>query len=100
MVFSPPQLKSLLSLTDDEYFLLCQANPDLRIEHNSSGDLMIMSSTGGEIGHRNIEVAFQVQSWSRTNDLGVVLKNPETLSGEDVLPGFVLDLKPIFADVE
>ena len=28
-----------------------------------------------------------------------VLQNPETLSGEDVLPGFVLDLKPIFSSV-
>jgi Uma2 family endonuclease len=24
-----------------------------------------------------------------------ILENPETLSGEDVLPGFILDLKPI-----
>jgi Uma2 family endonuclease len=24
------------------------------------------------------------------------LQNPETLSGEDVLPGFILTLKPIF----
>ena len=71
MVFSPPQLKSLLFLTDDEYFLLCQANPDLRIERNSSGDLIIMSPTGGETGHRNIEIVFQVQAWSRTNNLGI-----------------------------
>ena len=25
-----------------------------------------------------------------------ILKNPQTLSGEDVLPGFVLDLSEIF----
>jgi len=25
-----------------------------------------------------------------------ILENPATLSGEDVLPGFVLDLTPIF----
>jgi Uma2 family endonuclease len=28
-----------------------------------------------------------------------VLQNPETLSGEKVLPGFVLDLQPIFRDL-
>jgi Uma2 family endonuclease len=28
-----------------------------------------------------------------------VLQNPATLSGEDVLPGFVLDLNPIFRDL-
>lgn len=27
-----------------------------------------------------------------------VLESPATLSGEDVLPGFILDLQPIFAD--
>ncbi|NES95484.1 MAG: Uma2 family endonuclease [Desertifilum sp. SIO1I2] len=27
-----------------------------------------------------------------------VLQSPATLSGEDVLPGFILDLQPIFAD--
>ena len=32
----------------------------------------------------------------RLNQAVKVLDNPATLSGEDVLPGFVLDLQPIF----
>jgi len=27
-----------------------------------------------------------------------ILQSPTTLSGEDVLPGFVLDLQPIFSE--
>jgi Uma2 family endonuclease len=33
----------------------------------------------------------------RPNQVVEVLQSPATLSGEDVLPGFVLDLQPIFA---
>jgi Uma2 family endonuclease len=32
----------------------------------------------------------------RPNQTVEVLQSPATLSGEDVLPGFVLDLQPIF----
>jgi Uma2 family endonuclease len=32
----------------------------------------------------------------RSNQAVEVLQSPATLSGEDVLPGFVLDLQPIF----
>lgn len=33
----------------------------------------------------------------RPNQEVEVLQSPATLSGEEVLPGFVLDLQPIFA---
>ena len=32
----------------------------------------------------------------RQNQAVEILSNPQTLSGEDVLPGFILDLPPIF----
>ncbi|MEM9927070.1 MAG: Uma2 family endonuclease, partial [Cyanobacteria bacterium P01_D01_bin.50] len=35
-----------------------------------SGELLIMSPTGGETGNRNIEIAYQLQGWSRKNNLG------------------------------
>ncbi|MGK7962873.1 Uma2 family endonuclease [Crocosphaera sp.] len=60
-----------LKLTDEQFFQLCQDNRDLRFERNSNGDMVIMPPTGGETGNRNIEIAYQVQAWSRQNKLGV-----------------------------
>ncbi len=60
-----------LQMTDEQFFQLCQDNRDLRFERNSNGDILIMPPTGGETGNRNIEIAYQVQAWSRQNKLGI-----------------------------
>ncbi|MGB5596059.1 MAG: Uma2 family endonuclease [Crocosphaera sp.] len=60
-----------LKLTDDQFFQLCQDNRDLRFERNSNGDMVIMPPTGGETSNRNLEIAYQVQAWSRQNKLGI-----------------------------
>ncbi|MEB3312491.1 MAG: Uma2 family endonuclease [Snowella sp.] len=60
-----------LALSDEQFFQLCQNNRDLRFERNCQGDLIIMSPTGGETGNRNLEIAYQLQAWSRTNSLGI-----------------------------
>lgn len=64
-------LKPVVNLTDDQYFDLCQANRDLRIERTAQGKLIIMPPTGGETGNRNIEISYQLQAWSRQNNLGL-----------------------------
>ena len=67
----PSMLELKIPLTDDQFFQLCQDNPNLRFERTASGELLIMSLTGGETGNRNIELAFQLQAWSRQNNLGI-----------------------------
>lgn len=64
-------LEPVVSLTDDQYYELCQVNRDLRIERTASGKLIIMPPTGGETGNRNIEISYQLQAWSRQNRLGL-----------------------------
>ncbi len=64
-------LHPVLELTDDQFYELCQANRDLRLERTSTGEIIIMPPAGGETGNRNIEIAFQVQAWSRQNELGI-----------------------------
>ena len=58
-------------ITDEQFYDLCQDNRDLRFERNAKGDLVIMPPTGGETGNKNIEIAYQVQSWSRSNKSGI-----------------------------
>jgi Uma2 family endonuclease len=54
-------------ITDEQFYDLCQDNRHLRFERNAKGNLVIMPPTGGETGNKNIEIAYQVQNWSRSN---------------------------------
>lgn len=186
-------LRPMLDLTDEQFFMLCQINRDLRLERTANGEIIIMAPVGGEGGWRSSKLTQQLGNWS-DDDLGLAfdsstgfklpngadrspdaawvrrdrwdaltpeqkrrfpplcpdfvielrsesdslptlqakmqeyidngaqlgwlidpktqqveiyrpgqaverLQSPETLSGEDILPGFVLDLSPIFRDV-
>ncbi|HEY9852247.1 MAG TPA: Uma2 family endonuclease [Leptolyngbyaceae cyanobacterium] len=66
----PPTLKLKIDLTDEQYFQMCQNNRDLKFERTAKGVLLIMPPTGGETGNRNADLTFQVQGWSRQNNLG------------------------------
>jgi Uma2 family endonuclease len=66
----PPTLELKIDLTDEQFFQLCQNNRDLQFERTASGELLIMPPTGGETSNRNIELSYQLQSWSRQNNLG------------------------------
>ena len=52
-----------IPLSDEEFFKLCQNNPDLRFERNANGELVIRSPTGGETSHRNAGLTTQL--WIR-----------------------------------
>ena len=60
-----------IMLSDEQFFQLCQNNRDLRFERTCQGDLIIMPPTGGETSNRNVEIAYQLQAWSRSNQLGI-----------------------------
>jgi Uma2 family endonuclease len=60
-----------IELTDEQFYQLCLNNRELRFERNAKGNLLIMSPTGGETGNRNIEIAYQLQAWSRQNKSGL-----------------------------
>ncbi|MGF1492149.1 MAG: Uma2 family endonuclease [Microcoleaceae cyanobacterium] len=61
-----------VELTDEQFFQLCQNNRELKFERDSNGDIVIMTPTGGETSNRNIEIAYQLQAWSRQHrDLGI-----------------------------
>ena len=64
------QLPLALKLTDEEFEQLVAANQDLRLELSSSGELVIMSPTGGETGNRNFEMYIDLGIWNRQTKLG------------------------------
>ena len=65
------ELDSVIDMTDEQFFQLCQKNQDLRFERNAKGDLIIMSLTGGETGNRNFEIYLDLGIWNRRRKLGV-----------------------------
>mgnify|MGYP000715803787 CR=1 FL=1 len=67
----PPTLELMLDLTDEQFWQLCENNRDLRFERTATGELIIMPPTGSETGRRNMDLSFQLQSWSRQNGLGI-----------------------------
>ncbi|PSB46244.1 hypothetical protein C7B80_13890 [Cyanosarcina cf. burmensis CCALA 770] len=78
----PSPLKLHMELTDEQFFQLCQHNRDLQFERTANGKILIMPPTGGETSNRNIELAFQVQAWSRQNKLGIAFDS----NGGFILP--------------
>lgn len=71
MIWSTLTLEPLLSLTDEQFYQLCQANPDVKFERNADRTLVIMSPTGGETGNRNLEIGADFALWNRQAKLGV-----------------------------
>jgi Uma2 family endonuclease len=58
--------------SDDELFAFCQANPELRIERDEHGHLLLMPPTGLETSFRNNNLALELGLWNRRSGLGRV----------------------------
>ena len=63
---------STLKMTEDAFYDLCQANPDLRLEQTATGTLMIMPPIGGEGSKREANLTLDLGLWNRQAQLGVV----------------------------
>lgn len=65
-------INSIFDLTDDQFFELCQRNRDLKFERNSTGELIIMTPTGGETSNSNAGLTSQLWLWNDRSELGKV----------------------------
>nr|WP_250124640.1 Uma2 family endonuclease [Chroococcidiopsis sp. CCMEE 29] len=45
-------LDSIVNLTNEQFYQLCQTNRDVRFERTAKGELVIMPPTGGETGKK------------------------------------------------
>jgi Uma2 family endonuclease len=58
-------------LTEEQFVLLCQENPDFQLELTARGELVIMPPTGMESGRRNIRLARRVDEWTEASGTGI-----------------------------
>jgi Uma2 family endonuclease len=59
-----------LTVTPEQFDLLCVDNPDLRLELTPDLKLIVMAPAGGESGERNNDLSGQIWYWNRQTDLG------------------------------
>jgi Uma2 family endonuclease len=64
-------LDSIATLTHDQFRELCRENRDVRLELTAKGELIVMPPTGWESGNKNIEIAAQLQNWSKRDKTGM-----------------------------
>ncbi len=65
-------LSPVIKLTDEQFYQLCQANRDLKLERTVVGELIVMPPTGGGSGQRNANLTTDLNLWNRQTKLGVV----------------------------
>ncbi|MGB5960041.1 MAG: Uma2 family endonuclease [Coleofasciculaceae cyanobacterium] len=80
---------SIIKLTDEQFFQLCQDNETLRFERHATGELIIMPPAGGETGNRNAGLTAQLWMWNEISKLGKVFDSStgfKLLNGADRSP--------------
>ncbi|MGB3263995.1 MAG: Uma2 family endonuclease [Microcoleus sp.] len=65
-------LNSIIKLTSEQFYQLCESNPDLKLERSANGELIAMPPTGAETGKRNSKLNLQVGIWNEQTELGEV----------------------------
>lgn len=65
-------LEPVIHMTDEQFYQLCRANPDVKLEQSATGYLIIMAPTGGETGSYNSEINAEFVIWNRRTRLGKV----------------------------
>ena len=65
-----PVRLSAAGMTDEEFYEFCLENPELRIERDPNGQIIIMPPSGSETGNRNAEINLEIGIWNRKYQLG------------------------------
>ena len=66
------KLHPVVTLTDDQFFDFCQANPDYQFERTVRGEWVVMSPTGSESGNRNASLTVRVGVWAEQDGSGLI----------------------------
>jgi Uma2 family endonuclease len=64
-----------VELTDEQFYQLCITNPDLNIERDAQGVLIVMPPVGGDSGNREMELGTDLSIWNRQTNLGKVFSS-------------------------
>lgn len=71
----PIDLSSLLAvpqMSDEQFYDFCRTNPDLRIERNANGEIVVMPPAFADTGNRNGRIFGQLYVWAEADGTGEV----------------------------
>lgn len=63
-------LNSISNLSRSQFRQIAIDNPEMKLERNKQGHLIIMAPTGGETGNWNFDLNGQLYLWNRSSQLG------------------------------
>lgn len=75
-------LGSILEVSPSQYCEICALNPDLKIERDAQGRIIVMPPTGGWSGNRNIRISQRLATWADADGTGIAFDS----STEFLLP--------------
>jgi Uma2 family endonuclease len=64
-------LTTLGTMSDQQFYEFCRTNPELQIERNANGTVIVMAPAAADTGNRNIKIATQIENWSEANGQGL-----------------------------
>jgi Uma2 family endonuclease len=64
-----------VALTDEQFYQLCISNPELNIERDATGALIVMAPVGGDSGNREADYIIDLGIWNRQTNLGKVFSS-------------------------
>jgi Uma2 family endonuclease len=73
-------LNPIAKLNREQFIKLCESNPELQLERNRQGELIIMSPVGGESGQKEARLNFQISLWNDQTKLGIVFSSSTVFS--------------------
>ncbi|MGI4741892.1 MAG: Uma2 family endonuclease [Janthinobacterium lividum] len=62
----------LNAMTEDEFYLFCRRNPELKFERRANGTIEFLDMTGGTTGRRNTKLISRLDRWAEEAGLGQV----------------------------
>lgn len=65
-------LEPIVQLTREQFYKLCQANHDIRMERSKTGDLILIPPTGWDTGRRNSKLNLRLGIWAEQDGTGIV----------------------------
>ncbi|WP_017292692.1 Uma2 family endonuclease [Geminocystis herdmanii] len=73
-------LQSITALNRQQFYQLCLNNPELSLERNPQGELIIMSPVGGISGKKEANLIGDLIVWNRQKKLGEVFSSSTIFS--------------------
>ena len=64
-----------VNLSDEQFYRLCQVNPDWQLERNVQGELIVMPPVGGISGNREADFISLLWLWNHQTQLGKVFSS-------------------------